>query len=64
MPEMDRDEWKILIKEALKEWLDGVFTTFGKWSMTGILAAAMMGAIYLALVGLHLTPQVQPGNHP
>lgn len=38
------EEQKEILKEALKEWLDEKFTTFGKWSF-GIFAAAAFFAV-------------------
>lgn len=40
---------KDIVKEALKEWLDEKFSTFGKWSMTGLGAMAVAGITYLWL---------------
>lgn len=42
---------KAAMKEGLKEWLDEMFATFGRWTMTGLIAAAFAGLVYLALVG-------------
>lgn len=36
-----KDQFKDVVKEALKEWLDEKFLTFGKWSLTGIAAAGL-----------------------
>ena len=49
------EEKKEIIKNALKEWLDEQFAIFGKWTLTGLSAAALTGLVYLALVsaGLH-----------
>lgn len=51
MPDIDKDVQKEAVKEALKEWLDEAFTAFGKWTFGGLLAAALVGAVYLALAG-------------
>ena len=40
---------KEAVKEALQEWLDKQFAMFGKWTLTGLLAAAFVGAVYLWL---------------
>jgi hypothetical protein len=57
MPEenITDEEKKEIIKSALKEWLDEQFATFGKWTLTGLSAAALAGFVYLALIsaGLH-----------
>jgi hypothetical protein len=39
------------INEAVKEWLDSIFITFGRWSLTAIGAAVLVGMLYLALIG-------------
>lgn len=43
MPDIDDNTKKELIKEAISEWLDKQFATFGKWSLaavaSGVLAA-------------------------
>jgi len=44
-------ESKEAIKEALQEWLDKQFATFGKWTLAGLLSAALAGAVYLAMHG-------------
>lgn len=51
LPPIDMETQKDAVKEALKEWLDEAFATFGKWTFTGLLAAAFAGAVYLALKG-------------
>ena len=51
MPNLDPDEQRALVKEAIQEWLDVQFATLGKWTLTGILAAAFGGLVYLALTG-------------
>ena len=45
------EDIKQALKEAMKEWLDEMFSTFGRWSLTGLAAAGMAGIVYLALVG-------------
>lgn len=42
---------KAALKEALREWLDDMFATFGRWTLTGLAVAAFGGMVYLALVG-------------
>jgi hypothetical protein len=51
MPQLDRDAQKEALKEAIHEWLDEQFATFGRWTFKGLLAAAFAGAVYLALKG-------------
>jgi len=43
---------KAAVKEGIKEWADSMFAAFGKWSLTGLGVAAMLGLVYLALTGL------------
>lgn len=52
-PEFDpkSEAYKGAIKEALTEWLDDKFATFGRWAITSIVAAAFVGLVYLALIG-------------
>jgi hypothetical protein len=52
--DMSDDEKKALMREVLRQWLDEQFALFGKWSLTGILSAAFIGAVYLALTSLHV----------
>lgn len=42
---------KNIVKEAINEWLDRQFATFGRWTFYGLLSAALAGLIYLALIG-------------
>lgn len=44
-------EYKAALKEALQEWLDKQFALFGKWTLAGLLSAALAGAVYLAIHG-------------
>lgn len=41
MPELDREEQKAIVKEAIQEWLDMKYTEFGKWTLHGLLAAVV-----------------------
>ena len=43
---------KQALKEAIREWLDDQFATFGKFTLYGILSAAFAGLIYMAITGL------------
>lgn len=40
MSDEDQKElYKLAVKEAIHEWLEKKFATFGKWSLRGIAAA-------------------------
>jgi hypothetical protein len=47
---MSEDDRKRIVKEAINEWLDERLAVFGKWSLTGICAAALALLAYLLLV--------------
>lgn len=51
MSDMDPNFHKEVIKEALKEWMDERFALFGKWTFCGVCSAALVGLVYLALIG-------------
>lgn len=52
MPDLDRDEQKEIVKEAIREWLDERYSEFGKWTLHGLLAAIIAAmTYYLALHG-------------
>lgn len=55
MPQMSDEEQKRIFKEAISEWLDAKFAELGKWSLAGILAAALAALAYftLAINGWH-----------
>ena len=42
---------KEALKEGVSEWLDEQFARLGKWTLGGLLAAVLAGAIYVALIG-------------
>lgn len=42
-PALDKE----IVKEALQEWLDRQFAAFGKWTLAGLVSAALAGAVYL-----------------
>lgn len=48
LAEQPTEERKTIYKEAIQEWLDEKYATFGRWSLGGIAAAA------LALLGYFL----------
>jgi len=45
---------KEVVKEAIEEWLDKQFATFGKWSLVGILCALGAWAFFRVAVGAGL----------
>jgi hypothetical protein len=45
------DAVKTALKEAMREWLDAQFAAFGKWTLGGLLSAAIVGLVYLAMTG-------------
>ena len=45
------EEARRLVKEAISEWLDSMFATFGKWTLGGLVAAVLSGFVYIALIG-------------
>ena len=47
MPDIDKDEYKDAVKQALKEWLNEQFAAFGKWTLMGLLSAAFAGLVGL-----------------
>lgn len=46
---MSENETKDALKEALKEWMDEKFASFGKWSLGAIATAALGLLAYLIL---------------
>jgi hypothetical protein len=43
-------EMKEAVKEALKEWLDDKFLLVGKYTVNGVLAAALAGLVYFIML--------------
>ena len=43
-------ERKSIYKEAIQEWLDEKYAAFGKWSINGLLAAALAALGYFLAV--------------
>lgn len=41
---------KEAVKEALKEWLDEQFARVGRWTVHGIVAAALVALVYFILM--------------
>lgn len=44
---LDKEAQKEALKEALQEWLDKQFAQFGKWTLAGLVSAALAGLVYL-----------------
>ena len=44
---MTKEEQKEILKQALQEWLDAKYAEFGKWTMRGLMAAALVGLVML-----------------
>lgn len=49
VPRMDKEELKEATKEALKEWLDSRYATFGRWSIGALGAAGLAALVYLIM---------------
>jgi len=49
--DLDPNDQKEAVKEALKEWLNDQFAAFGKWTLTGLVSSAFVGFVYLWLAG-------------
>jgi len=45
----DTTAFKEAVKQAIKEWLDDQFATFGRWTFYGLCSMALGGLTYLAL---------------
>jgi tryptophan synthase beta subunit len=45
----DQDTMKDAVKEALKEWLDDKFSTFGKWAAVTLAALGLAAFVYFVL---------------
>lgn len=48
--DVNNESVKDALKEGLTEWLDDKFAELGKWTLRGILAAALAGLVWLTLV--------------
>ena len=56
MPDqLTKDEIKQAMKDGIKDWMNERFTEFGKWSLGGILAAALgvLGWLLIVSTGWH-----------
>lgn len=45
----ENEPMKSAVKEALKEWLDEKFTTFGKWALGSLAALGLAAFVYFIL---------------
>ena len=43
---------KQALKEGLQEWLDEKHNKFSRWTLSSLVAGALAGLVYLALIGL------------
>ena len=50
MPDLTPDEQKKIFQEALQDWLDKKYAEFGRWTLNGIAAAALV-ALVIFLTG-------------
>lgn len=48
--DLDRESQKEAIKEAISEWLDARFADVGRWTVKGLIAAALAGLLYAYLI--------------
>ena len=48
--ELSRHELKLIVKAAIKEWLDEQTLKFGKWSIRWLGMAAMGAVLYFILL--------------
>jgi hypothetical protein len=52
----DEEVLRKVIKEAIKEWMDDQFAAFGRWTIYGIISAALGAA---ALFTLYVSTSVK-----
>lgn len=50
MPDLDKEAQKAAMKEAISEWMDLKWATFGKWTAKGIIAMVIAGVTYLFVI--------------
>lgn len=55
--DLDRDEQKAILKEALNEYLDKQVKAFGWWTLKGLAVLALGGVLYLALIKMGFQPK-------
>lgn len=46
-PEEQKELYKQAIKEAAEEWLKEQYSTFGRWTMRGLLSAVSVVILYM-----------------
>lgn len=46
---INEEEFKGLVKEAIREWLDGQWAAFGKWTAMGLLSALLAALVTFVL---------------
>lgn len=49
MPDLDKEEMKKVVKQAIKEWMDKQFAEFGKWSMMTFAGLVFASLVYFVL---------------
>ena len=49
LPNMEREEQKQIVKEAITEWLNFKYAQFGKWTFHGIMASGLAVMAYYIL---------------
>lgn len=47
---LSHEELKIVVKTAIKEWLDEQALKFGKWTLRWLAMSALGGVVYFILV--------------
>jgi len=50
MSDLDKQDVKEALKEAIREWLDEKYSAFGKWTFHGLAAMALCGVVYVAMI--------------
>lgn len=50
LSELSHNELKIIVKSAIKEWLDEQALKFGKWSLRWLALAALGALVYFILL--------------
>lgn len=49
MRELDKEEMKQLVKDAITSWLDDQFAAFGRWTFYGLVAALLAGVLTIII---------------